>query len=662
MVGFPKSFFDPVKKRRLQYGWVRGPGLVGEDDATLPGTGLSLKSNHQSLLREVTYDPRLAMLYFAPVEELKLLRTAVLASLPTKHQPPPTIASGGGQLPLGGNRTFGGAANQSEIRVRFAMPSAAVTLGVRVMCNSSATCLEFGIQYVPAPAGAKAWGVNITRSGGCQHYTPVGPAARCEVLPLLATDMTLEMTLYVDQTVAEVFFMGGRLALTQHVPASLLRPRSAAGPGNAHQSAELYSLGGAEVTVANATMYRMGEIWDVATHGRPHAKPSKTDDGRARSSSIAAARLRPMPSNWSYECCSRFPVAWFGNNVSGYENERQRESFGKYSLIMFGWQAMQAPTNYSHTLRAQVEQARRVKQRWPGKPTAIYVPGDGAQPLYDAMLPLFEKFEHYKGFFYLDAAGMPLKKQWKCAINTTHSGAANGVRGPGCELLHWNFYNSSAKEYYLEVVLKRVADLDPANEAFDGIFVDAAMGFMRSSSCPKGAANCPANVTKAETDAIGTEILRRTVENLGKWGKYPLFNAHYVDMSYAGDTPHDEGEIVAAIGNGGMMRYYDGDAPLSIALIDNVLRERESRIPTVFHAKSKKQKTVDAIAVFLVFQQNYSYFMESNGCASRSSAPCPERLSLTFFLPAAGTTTRTSSGTPRTTWTTGSRSAIRCGR
>ena len=30
--GFPKSFYDPVKERRLQYGWVQGGGFGGEED------------------------------------------------------------------------------------------------------------------------------------------------------------------------------------------------------------------------------------------------------------------------------------------------------------------------------------------------------------------------------------------------------------------------------------------------------------------------------------------------------------------------------------------------------------------------------------------------------------------------------------------------------
>jgi hypothetical protein len=150
----------------------------------------------------------------------------------------------------------------------------------------------------------------------------------------------------------------------------------------------------------------------------------------------------------------------------------------------------------------------------------------------------------------------------------------------------------------------------------EGIFFDAAMGFMRSSGCPKGTSNCPPNVSKAVTDAIGTEILQRTVRNLAKWGKYPIFNAHYADMSYNGDTTHSEAGIMTAIGSsGGMLRYYDGDAPLSPGLIDNALRERAGnvQVPTVFHTKGKKQKTIDAIAVFMLIRQNFSYFMESNG-------------------------------------------------
>ena len=124
--GFPKSFVDPAN-RRLQYGWVQGPGLQGQEDAQLDGA--SYKVNHQSLVREVTYDKRLGMLNFLPVQETELLRRERLAQIDM-----PTAVPRNGVLPL---RTPPTAANQSEVRVLFAMPTNVTTLqfGVRVMTS-----------------------------------------------------------------------------------------------------------------------------------------------------------------------------------------------------------------------------------------------------------------------------------------------------------------------------------------------------------------------------------------------------------------------------------------------------------------------------------------------------------------------------------------------
>eukprot|EP00937_MAST-01D_sp_MAST-1D-sp2_P002942 g2942.t1 len=101
--GFPKSFVDPAH-RRLQYGWVQGPGLQGQEDAELDGA--SYKVNHQSLVREVTYDSRLGLLNFLPVQETQLLRRERLA-----HVGAPTPVPANGTLPL---RTSPTTANQSE--------------------------------------------------------------------------------------------------------------------------------------------------------------------------------------------------------------------------------------------------------------------------------------------------------------------------------------------------------------------------------------------------------------------------------------------------------------------------------------------------------------------------------------------------------------------
>ena len=54
-----------------------------------------------------------------------------------------------------------------------------------------------------------------------------------------------------------------RLALTQHVPTHLLRAL-------ANATEQLVEVSGAGVTLTNATVWRIGGIWDPATHGRPN--------------------------------------------------------------------------------------------------------------------------------------------------------------------------------------------------------------------------------------------------------------------------------------------------------------------------------------------------------------------------------------------------------
>ena len=159
----------------------------------------------------------------------------------------------GGVLPLGGPDTWGGAANQSEIRVSFAVPRSAVTLGVRVMCGSDGAGFDVAVDFVPPAApGAQSWAV---QAGG-------------QTLPLLATDEAIELVLFVDHTVVEAFFQRGRLAMTSHFPQGLLQPGN-----NSQQSVGIFATGGPGARVLNASMWAVSDIWDPATHGRPHQKP-----------------------------------------------------------------------------------------------------------------------------------------------------------------------------------------------------------------------------------------------------------------------------------------------------------------------------------------------------------------------------------------------------
>ena len=65
------------------------------------------------------------------------------------------------------------------------------------------------------------------------------------------------------------------------------------------------------------------------------------------------AQSRPLPG-WPYNE-SRFPAAWFGAQPLRFENATEVAALGRYSLVLFGWQALQLYENYTDVMQAQVE-------------------------------------------------------------------------------------------------------------------------------------------------------------------------------------------------------------------------------------------------------------------------------------------------------------------
>ena len=293
--GFPKTFWDPVNNRRLQYGWSMNGAFVGQEDSYLvdafTGRNISLKGNHQSLLREVTYDPRLGQLYFSPVQELALLRKEVLGQLDTPTEIPMAGAPHvGGVLSIDTPRLL---ANQSEIRVSFSIPTKAVTFGVRAMaaldvaaCARTGVCPPrdlfspgeaFSFGFIPPSAGSKAWSVVAGGAADRTTHVPQGPGS--SMMAMLSTDNQIDLVLYVDHVRVEAYYMNGRYANTQAVqPASFLVSTRGDGSGrvvgnNTWQGVEIFA-NDTGVTVLNATVWRMGDAYaDVATHDRPNHNP-----------------------------------------------------------------------------------------------------------------------------------------------------------------------------------------------------------------------------------------------------------------------------------------------------------------------------------------------------------------------------------------------------
>jgi sucrose-6-phosphate hydrolase SacC (GH32 family) len=202
-----KDFYDPVKGRRINFGW-----------ATVP------PASTQSLPREVTWHPELQQLVFSPLEEQDALRGAVIGSMQKKS------LMANVSTPMGLPSQAG---NQSEVRVSFDRPAAAARLSVNVMVDmpSSAKGIEFFVEYEPSV-----------------DKVQVGSGRVTDTLSLLPSDNTIDLTLYVDNTMTEAFWMGGRTAMTIVT-------------GTSHGADDI-TFGASEPgAIVSATAWKVGSIW-----------------------------------------------------------------------------------------------------------------------------------------------------------------------------------------------------------------------------------------------------------------------------------------------------------------------------------------------------------------------------------------------------------------
>ncbi len=184
-----KGFTDGQKRRRITYGWNKSP----------PAS--------QTLPRVVTYHPLMKRLVFSPAPELQLLRKLVaLPTLPNRTALQPNVstplAQGSGWEP--------GQGAVSEVRVRWKRPAVSARLSLTVMMDATGSQGHtIGMDYRPPPAahGTEGYATmpmyNVSVDGTCD--TGRGSNAySCEGLWLLPTDDVIELTVYVDNTVAEL--------------------------------------------------------------------------------------------------------------------------------------------------------------------------------------------------------------------------------------------------------------------------------------------------------------------------------------------------------------------------------------------------------------------------------------------------------------------------
>ena len=237
-----KDFFDPVKKRRVLWGWGVPP------------------LDAQSLPREVTWNPELQQLCYAPLEEQAELRLAPALATPSS---PFVLQPDAAPHVLG--PWPGSVGNQSEVQVTFALPTAATTIGLVVMggadVESSGTLFFVDFTLPSSPDDAIVWPRTVvvgamtnrtaaTKSGNFNCGTP-GVKCYNDTLQLTARDRNITLRAFVDNNVAECYWQDNRVASFVEAPATV------------EAAVALFSTGNSSVaqTVESVEAWRVGDIW-----------------------------------------------------------------------------------------------------------------------------------------------------------------------------------------------------------------------------------------------------------------------------------------------------------------------------------------------------------------------------------------------------------------
>jgi hypothetical protein len=298
-----KSYWDAAKSRRIFWGWL----LIG--------------NSVQSLPRETTFHPGLARLLFNPLPELSILLQGVLFSAAAVHVPAGSAYSLSGASPRWiGNQTelaasFELPASPSTFGVRFMMNSsggggmevriafdpASFSAGLSVLnhadpprsfwmpgvdmlsppppynssavnygdahlcqaaCLADPACAAFTFEQASPATGRCNLRDQIADFTPCPQCTagfkPPAPPPAVVALPLLAGEAFVDVRVFVDQNVAEVFVAGGRWAVTLDVSQGDI----------AAANMSLVCADGGPAIARNVTVWSISSIWVQPTDVR----------------------------------------------------------------------------------------------------------------------------------------------------------------------------------------------------------------------------------------------------------------------------------------------------------------------------------------------------------------------------------------------------------
>ncbi len=212
-----KDFRDPNGNGR-QIMWVWG----------------TLESGIQTVPRDMTYHPGLKRIIYSPVAEMRQLRGDAIDEVKSKTitpTTPPVVVK---------------ASKTCDIELSFAVPTTASTIVVTFGKSTAVT-----IDYVPPPSTHSLFHDEngIVVPAGPPWSVEVHLAQFTDMLPMLPDDKEMTVEIFLDQHVAEVYFMGGRVAMTSDL-VDLEDVKSIA----------IAVTGSGIATLSSATVYPMGDI------------------------------------------------------------------------------------------------------------------------------------------------------------------------------------------------------------------------------------------------------------------------------------------------------------------------------------------------------------------------------------------------------------------
>lgn len=286
-------------------------------------------------------------------------------------------------------------------------------------------------------------------------------------------------------------------------------------------------------------------------------------------------------------------VCRFGSNTSGFENDAQLKMLGDYSMAVFGWQALLKYSNYSGELDLLVGQCQKVKARNPKTVVIVYIDGLRVEPFYSSLRKIMYD-PNYEDFFLRNADGYIPATTYCAQMRQNHT-------DPKCLSWYWNWFNSSAVDYYLnELVLPQAQ-----KPGFDGVFFDGSDGFMRGTW--KQATNVKSGYTDDDALKVMVDVHVRGAQLLYAHQKYAVYSEHLEDT-----TVEQQAYVEQQMHDVPYFRFYEGFQPTE-AYIDEIINEtqKSQSLPLIFHQPLGRTSVLDSLAAFLIAHGNYSYYMAS---------------------------------------------------